>query len=219
MQIFRPRANTVFKVSAFGVLYVVALLVWSLAILDRSNYTRRVNEPIAQPIPYSHELHAGSLGMDCRYCHTAVENSAFANVPPLETCMACHNQVKANSLLVQPLKEASQTGKPFEWTRVHDLPDFVYFNHSIHVNKGVGCSTCHGRIDKMPTVWRVKDLTMGWCLDCHRAPENYLRPREEVFNMEWQPPAEQVALGRQLMQKYNVPSGRLVLTHCNICHR
>ena len=161
------------------------------------------------------------VGIDCRYCHTSVEESSFANIPPVETCMTCHSQIWTESPLLEPIRESYRTGNPIEWVRVHDLPDFVYFNHSIHVHKGIGCQTCHGQVDQMPLMWKVNTLNMEWCLECHRAPEKYVRPREEVFNMAWNPMDErghtvsQAVLGAQLVQDYDInPS-----TDCSTCHR
>ncbi len=168
-----------------------------------------------QPVPYSHALHAGKLGMDCRYCHNTVEVSAHANIPPTQTCMNCHVSIRPASPKLAPVRESWATGKPVEWIRIHDLPDYVYFNHSAHVRRGVGCVTCHGRVDRMEVVYQVQPLSMQWCLDCHRNPQKYLRPVEEVTNMAWQPPEPQEVFGRKLMQRYNIrPS-----TDCSTCHR
>ncbi|NJP04167.1 MAG: cytochrome c3 family protein [Chloroflexaceae bacterium] len=216
-QIFRPSANTYFKVIVLSLALVVASVLWSMAVLDRSNFTRRVNQPLPQPIAFSHELHAGSLGMNCRYCHSSVDVSSFANIPPSETCMTCHHEIRTNSPDVQKIWESYSTGVPVEWNKVYDLPDHVYFNHSIHVSKGVGCTTCHGQVNEMPVVWRVHDLTMGWCLDCHRNPEKYVRPLDQIYSLEWQPPANQIEQGLQLVETYNINYGEL--DHCNICHR
>ena len=172
----------------------------------------------AQPVPFSHEHHVAGLGIDCRYCHTAVEVSSFAGIPPTATCMNCHSQIWSGSDVLKPLRDSFQTGTPIRWTRVHNLPDFVYFNHSIHVRKGVGCVTCHGPVDRMPLMWQDQTLQMEWCLDCHRAPEQYLRPREQVFNMNWRPDREQRVLGRQLVKQYNIRNPR-ELTSCSTCHR
>jgi hypothetical protein len=156
-------------------------------------------------------------GIDCRYCHTSVEQSAFAGIPPTKTCMNCHAQLWADSPILEPVRESWRTGRSIEWVRVHNLADFAYFNHSIHVSKGVGCVTCHGRVDEMPLMWKVNTLYMEWCLECHRNPERYLRPREHVFSMDWQPTEDQVALGRRLMQEYKIRDVRL-LTSCSTCH-
>jgi hypothetical protein len=174
-----------------------------------------VGVPREQPILFSHKHHVKDDGIDCRYCHTSVETSHFAGLPPTETCMTCHSQIWTNAIATQGIRDSWESGRSIEWTRVHDLPDFVYFNHSIHVNKGVGCSTCHGRVDQMPLMWRVNNLYMEWCLDCHRAPEKYVRPRSEVFNPSYEPPANQIELGRKLVAENHIQS----LTDCQTCHR
>ena len=179
-----------------------------------------------QPVKYSHALHVGQLGMDCRYCHNTVEDAAFAAIPPTQTCINCHNPnegngIKKNSGLLAQVHESYATGMPIEWVKVHDLPDYVFFNHAAHVNNGVGCVSCHGRVDKMGDegVHQVKTLSMAWCLDCHRSPEEHLRPREEVTNMDWVPPqGDQLAIGQELKQKYNIP-GEAYMTSCSTCHR
>ncbi|MCU0495521.1 MAG: cytochrome c family protein [Chloroflexaceae bacterium] len=188
-----------------------------LTIYFRSNYWREVHIGIPQPVPFSHQLHSGQLGMDCRYCHTSVQQSTFANIPATETCMTCHSQVAQNSVSLAPVRESWATGNPVEWNKVNKVPDFVYFNHASHVNKGVGCYTCHGRIDQMAVVWKEHPFYMGWCLDCHRQPEKYLRPRDQVFNMEYVPPANQLQLGAQLVVEYNVNKAQLA--NCAVCHR
>lgn len=169
-----------------------------------------------QPVDFSHALHSGEMGLDCRYCHSSVEESEFAGMPSTHTCMTCHSQVWTASPMLAPVRESWETGKPIPWVRVYDLPDHTHFNHAAHVNNGVGCDTCHGRVDQMETVEKAVEPTMGWCLACHRAPEHYLRPREEVLNPAWQPPADQRARGRELMEQYDVP--REVLTDCSLCH-
>jgi hypothetical protein len=175
----------------------------------------QVNVAQEQPIPFSHKHHVGGLGIDCRFCHTTVDSAAFAGIPSTKTCMNCHSQIWADSPTLQKVRESFRTGKPIEWIRVHDLPDFVYFDHSIHIKKGVACVTCHGRVDQMPLTWREKTLHMTWCLDCHRHPERYVRPREQVFSMDWQPSEDQISLGKKLVKKYNIQK----LTDCSICHR
>ncbi len=168
-----------------------------------------------QPVPYSHALHAGQLGIDCRYCHTTVENAAMAALPPTQICMNCHQKVRAGSEKLIPVRESFATGMPIPWIKVHDLPDYVYFNHSAHVTRGVGCVSCHGRIDKMDVVSQDQPLTMGWCLDCHRQPEKYLRPVEDVTRMDWTAGEDQLELGRRLRTERNInPS-----TDCTTCHR
>jgi hypothetical protein len=158
------------------------------------------------------------MGIDCRYCHTSVERSSFAGIPPTSTCMNCHSQIWNTAPILEPVRASFREGRHLEWVRVNDLPDFVYFNHQIHVRQGVGCATCHGQVDQMPLMVQAAPLLMEWCLDCHRAPEQYLRPRSEVFNMLYQPPADQLTLGRQLKAEYNVASVEH-LTSCSVCHR
>lgn len=216
-QIFHPSTNTVSKVTIFGAVFLIGGLLWLLAELNRSSYVTQANVVRPQPVPFSHKHHVSGLGIDCRYCHTAVEQSAFAGIPSTATCMNCHSQIWTNSPMLEPVRESYRTGQPLRWMRVHNLAEFTYFDHSIHVNKGVGCGTCHGPVDQMPLVWQEKSLLMEWCLDCHRNPERYLRPREEVFNMAWSAPANQSELGMELVRKYNVRTEQL--TDCSICHR
>jgi menaquinone reductase, multiheme cytochrome c subunit len=168
-----------------------------------------------QPVPYSHALHVGQLGMDCLYCHTSVESAAHAAVPPTQTCMNCHKMVRADSERLIPVFESYATGMPVEWIRVHDLPDYVYFNHSAHVRRGVGCVSCHGRIDTMEVVTQVEPLSMGWCLRCHRNPEPHLRPLEFVTQLDWVPAEDQLLLGRRLREENNINPPQ----DCNTCHR
>lgn len=174
-----------------------------------------------QPVPFSHALHAGQLGMDCRYCHSTVEKAAFAAIPPTATCMNCHTTIHATSPRLAPVRESYNTGKPVDWVKIHDIPDFATFNHSIHVNKGIGCVTCHGRIDKMEVVKQVNSLSMSWCLDCHRAPEKNLRPRDQVTNMTWDPVKDagktQLELGLELKQEYKIRN-IAYMTSCSTCH-
>ncbi len=217
-QIFSRRANTYAVLSLFGGVGAAALvaLVWWVAF--RSDYVTEVNVPRTQPVPFSHKHHVGDDGLDCRYCHTTVEDSAFAGIPATKICMNCHTQIWADSPVLAPVRQSFQTGKSLEWTRVYNLPGYVYFNHSIHIHKGIGCSTCHGRVDQMPFTWRANTLYMDWCLQCHRNPEHYIRPRKDVFRMDYEPPLDQDALGRKLVKEYNVRSTR-VLTSCSTCHR
>jgi len=177
-------------------------------------YFRVGYQPI-QPVAFSHATHAGQLGIDCRYCHNAVEKSWFSNIPSSSTCMNCHNQVLKGDPRLALVSESAATGKPIPWVQIHRVPDFAYFNHSAHVNKGVGCSTCHGRVDQMPLVWQEKSLQMEWCLECHRNPERFLRPKSEVYNIAYEPPANQLELGRTLVKDYNVKPQ----VTCSTCHR
>ncbi len=217
-QIFHHSTNTIARVTIFGALFMVVGLLWVVAAINRSPYVTQAYVAREQPVQFSHKHHVGDEGIDCRYCHTSVEDLAFAGIPPTKTCMNCHSQIFANSPYLEPIRESWRNGKPIQWTRVHDLPDFVYFNHSIHVKKGVGCADCHGRIDLMPLTWQVASLQMEWCLDCHRHPERFLRPRSQIFNMGWQPPLNQVEEGRRLMKEYGIQSAAQ-LTSCSTCHR
>ena len=214
-QYFSRSANTVAR---FSILVLAAALVIVLSIsylVVRSPYESMQNVPREQPVPFSHEHHVGGLGIDCRYCHTTVERSSFANIPATKICMNCHSQMWATSPMLEPVRESYRTGKSIEWTRVNDLPEFVYFNHSIHVHKGVACETCHGRVDKMPLMWQAQPLTMEWCLGCHRHPERYVRPRDQVFAMDYKTPPDQLTLGLRLVKAYHIQS----LTSCSTCHR
>lgn len=168
-----------------------------------------------QPVPYSHAVHAGDMDMDCRYCHTDVETTAHANIPPTATCMNCHATVKTQSEKLAPVRESWETGEPIEWIRVHDLPDFVYFNHAGHIQSGVGCVSCHGRVDRMEVVEQVEALTMGWCLECHRDPAPHIRPVDQVTNMEWQPEGDRAELGRRIMEERGIAPSE----DCVTCHR
>jgi hypothetical protein len=217
-QVFHHSANTTARVSMVLAVALLAILGWAFGELNRSGYHTQQGVAREQPVPFSHAHHAGGMGLDCRYCHTTVETSPFANIPPTKTCMNCHSQIWSTSPTLELVRESFRTDKSIAWTRVHDLPDFVHFNHSIHVNKGVGCETCHGRIDLMPLTWQHASLQMEWCLDCHRAPEKYLRPKDAVFTMGYRPAEDQIALGARLAKEYKIPDARR-LTSCNTCHR
>jgi cytochrome c7-like protein len=214
-QIFHPSTNTISRVTIFGGAILLITLVGALATINESPYITEVGVARSQPIPFSHKHHVGDDGIDCRYCHTSVEDSSFAGLPPTKTCMNCHSQIWSDSAVLEPVRASFRSDKSIEWTRVHNLPGFVYFDHSIHIHKGVGCSTCHGRVDQMPLTWRENSLYMNWCLDCHRAPERYVRPRQEVFNMAYQHPADQPTLGAKLVKEYKIRK----LTSCSTCHR
>jgi len=215
-QIFGRGSNALARMSLVLTGLVVILLGVGLNELQRSPWVTRQGLRPDQPVPFSHKHHVDGLGIDCRYCHTSVESSHYAGLPPTETCMTCHSQLWTQAPLLEPIHRSLASNTPVKWTRVNDLPDFVYFDHSIHVNKGIGCATCHGHVDQMPLTWRENTLYMKWCLDCHRAPENQIRPRQEVFNMKWRQPANQIALGRQLVADYHVETDRL--TNCSVCH-
>ncbi len=218
-QIFHPSTNSISKITIVGVLLIVVGALFLIAAVTRSPYMTGQDIIREQPVPFSHEHHVSGLGLDCRYCHTSVETSSFAGMPPTKTCMTCHSQIWTNAALLEPVRESYRTGKPLQWTRVHDLPGFVYFNHSIHVAKGVACEVCHGRVDHMPLMWQKNTLQMEWCLGCHRNPEKYIRPKETVFKMGYEPPAnvDQDSLGLALVKAYNIHKEQL--TNCWICHR
>lgn len=214
-QIFHPAANSIAKATLFGGILLVMGLFWFGVEFNWSPFLTEVGVPREQPIPFSHKHHVYDVGIDCRYCHTSVEDSSFAGIPPLATCMNCHSVIWKEAPVLEPLREKFKTNEPLEWVRVHDLPDFVYFNHSIHVQKGVGCVTCHGQVDQMPLMWRTNTLHMSWCLECHRAPEKYVRPKDQVFNMAWAPEESQEKTGRELVQQYHIAKK----TNCTVCHR
>jgi hypothetical protein len=231
MQIFHRSTNTLSRATIYGAIFVVAALFWAAAEIQRSPYVTYAGIARPQPAPFSHQHHVAGLGIDCRYCHTSVETSNFAGIPPTATCMNCHRQIWTGAPMLEPVRESFKTGKSLVWNRVNDLPDFVYFNHSIHINKGVGCNTCHGPVDRMPLMYNYASLQMEWCLDCHRAPEKNLRPREQVFNMRYEQPTaerpvefdgqkylDQIALGTALKDKYHVRSKQDITT-CSTCHR
>lgn len=215
MQIFHPSTNTISRLTIYGAVIFAGFLSYVLYEVGQSSYYRAQTIPQIQPVPFSHEHHVAQLGIDCRYCHTSVEKSAFAGMPSTQTCMSCHSQIWTNAAMLAPVRESYETGQSIAWTRVNALPEFVYFNHSIHIAKGIGCTTCHGQIGKMALTWRATTLQMTWCLDCHRHPEEYVRPKNEVFNVDYAPPPNQLELGRELVRKYKIMS----LTSCETCHR
>jgi hypothetical protein len=214
-QIFHHSTNLISRLSIYGSVFILGLLGYALYEIGMSSYYTDVNLAREQPVPFSHKHHVGELGLDCRYCHTSVENSSFAGVPPTQTCMTCHSQIWTNAAMLEPVRASYRDDKSISWTRVNTLPDFVYFDHSIHVSKGVGCTTCHGAVAEMPLTWRAQTLYMSWCLDCHRAPEKYVRPRSEVFNPIYSAPANQIEVGLKLVKEYKIQR----LTNCSTCHR
>ena len=214
-QIFTRGANFWSKSSIVMLLGVVVTLGWMVLVLQRSDFVTAANTFVDQPVQFSHQHHVGGIGIDCRYCHNSVEVAATASIPPTKTCINCHSQIWSTSPYLEPVRASFRDDKPLKWTRVHDLPDFVYFNHSIHVKKGMGCETCHGRVDNMPLMRQQSSLQMEWCLDCHRNPAQYVRPRSEVFTMGYVPAVAQAELGPQLVAEYNIKS----LTNCSVCHR
>ncbi|MCI0571904.1 MAG: cytochrome c family protein [Myxococcaceae bacterium] len=213
--LYKPGTDTVLRSLALLALGTPAVVLAGLMLGQRSPLVTGQYEAVPQPLQFDHRHHTADEGIDCRYCHTTVMVSAHAGIPPIELCMGCHAQVWNESPLLEPLRKASFDDVPIAWRSVHRLPDFVYFNHAIHVNKGVGCVTCHGRVDEMALVYQVVPLNMGWCLDCHRNPSPHLRPLEHVTDVAWKPKEEPEALGRRLAQELDVhPS-----VECYTCHR
>jgi hypothetical protein len=188
-QIFDRSSNALARMSLVLTGLIVIALGVSLDELQRSPWVTRQGQRAEQPVPFSHEHHVMGLGLQCQYCHTSVEKSGYAGIPPTKTCMNCHSQMWTNASLLEPVRQSWATGESIPWIRVHDLPDFVYFNHEIHVNKGIGCSTCHGRVDLMPLMYQQNTLQMEWCLNCHRDPGKNLRPTSEIYNMAWSGPS------------------------------
>ncbi len=213
-QVFHRSFNTIARVSLLGLAATVAAAGWFLYELVRSPYVTGEEVTRLQPVPFSHQHHVGVLGFDCRYCHSTVEESPYAGMPSTKTCMNCHSQIWVGSEMLAPVRESYRTGQPLEWHKVHRLPHFVYFDHSIHVNKGIGCATCHGRVDQMRLMRQAAPLTMEWCLECHRHPERFVRPKDEVFDMAWKA-EDQRELGETLVAEY----GLRRLTSCSTCHR
>lgn len=204
------------KLIVFGFVFVTTVVA-GITYYVTPNYTRVGYAP-TQPVPYDHSFHVGELGMDCRYCHDGVDQSDVANIPSASTCMNCHSLVKPDSPLLEPVRESFQTGEPVVWKRVHEIPDYAYFSHQAHVNRGVSCVECHGRIDEMEVVEHAKSLSMGFCLDCHRNPEQGVRPLDEVYNLGWEHPGGDLARikqGRELVESRNITPPQ----SCTGCHR
>ncbi len=216
-QLFSRSSNALVRATLIGGVVLVGVLGWMGWALAHSGYITGQNVTVEQVVPFSHDHHVSGLGIDCRYCHTAVETSSFAGIPPTATCFNCHKLIWKDAPMLEPVRESMRTGKPLVWNRVHDLPDFVYFDHSIHIAKGVGCASCHGRIDQMKLVRQDQPLQMAWCLDCHRDPARFLRPKSEIFNMAWKA-EDQRALGTRLAKEYHLRP-TFALTNCSTCHR
>jgi cytochrome c7-like protein len=217
-QIFHRSTNFIARFSVLSVVFLIGLALIVVFTAARSPYYTNQDIVRSQPIQFSHKHHVGDDGIDCRYCHTGVENSAVAGIPPTKTCMNCHSVLFNNSAYLEMVRESYRTDKSLEWVRVHRLPDYVYFNHSIHINKGVGCSTCHGPVNQMPLIFQANSLLMQWCLDCHRNPEQVLRPKDQIFNMDWKAPQNQTELGAKLRTAYSIRT-TAELTSCSTCHR
>ncbi|MCD9185514.1 MAG: cytochrome c family protein [Pyrinomonadaceae bacterium] len=218
-QFFHKSANNIARISM-----VVAVLLGGVAFyvytqVARSSYLTGQFVERQQPVQFSHKHHVGDDGIDCRYCHTTVETTASAGMPPTQTCMNCHNQLWADSPYLEPVRASYRDNKPLEWTRVHDLPEYVYFNHSIHVNKGVGCASCHGDIANMPAVYQQNTLQMEWCLSCHRNPEPNIRPKSEIFNTSWNPGDITPEQKKEVDEKVKSLRNTEMLTSCSTCHR
>jgi hypothetical protein len=215
-QIFPPSANAWVRASIAGLIGLVASVGILAYWINVGGYVTRQNLIRHQEVPFSHRHHVQSMGIDCRYCHWSAEESNYAGIPPTHTCMTCHSQIWVDSPMLAPVRESYDENTALVWNKVHDLPDYVYFNHSIHVKKGIGCASCHGPVQQMALVWQENTLHMSWCLECHRNPEQFIRPTSEIYNMTWDPsPAQQEELGRHLVESYNVQSQ----DHCYTCHR
>ena len=213
--LFRPKHNTLAQVSLFVIAAGAVGVPGGLMLYARTPYARVMQDPIEQPIQFDHRHHTRDEGIDCRYCHNTVDKSPSAGIPQTQLCLNCHSQVWNKSPILEPVRQSFITNTPMEWRRVNKVPEFVYFNHSIHVNKGVGCVSCHGRVDRMPAVEKAMPLTMSWCLDCHRRPEGHIRPVEEVTNMDWKPEGDPAEAGRVFAERNQVHTR----TSCTTCHR
>lgn len=211
-QLFSRRFDFLFRLGVLG----LVLAFSAAALAYRASVSPPIGDPVEQPIPFSHRHHVGDDGLDCRYCHTSVETSAFAGIPSTQVCMTCHSQLYDDAEMLAPVRESLASGQPLHWNRVHELPDFVFFDHSIHVAKGVGCETCHGRVDRMPLTRQVESLHMSWCLDCHRDPTERLRPRDAITVMGWKPGPDTPS-GQALLRYYDIHTAGL--TDCTVCHR
>jgi len=217
-QIFGRKMNFISRFTIFGAAFVIIAVSIAAGQIVRSPWLTEEHVVRVQPVPFSHKHHVGDVGVDCRYCHTSVEDSSFAGIPPTKTCMNCHSQIFSDSPMLEPVRQSYRSNIPLQWVRVNNLPDFVYFDHSIHVNKGVGCVTCHGQVDQMPLMMRENPLTMDWCMDCHRDPSRFIRPRDQVFALHWQTAEPQSTLGSRLMKEYRIRTAA-ELTNCSTCHR
>jgi len=217
-QIFHRSANLIARFSVLALVILANLALAVVLVVARSPYITNQRVTRNQPLQFSHKHHTGDDGIDCRYCHTSVETSAYAGIPPTKTCMNCHSVLFNNVGYLEPVRESYRTDQSIQWVKVQRLADYVYFNHSIHINKGVGCSSCHGAVNQMPLMFQASPLNMQWCLDCHRNTEMNVRPKDQVFNMDWKAPANQEEVGKKLVAEYKI---RTVaeLTSCSTCHR
>lgn len=217
-QLFKPGANNIAKACLALAVILAGCVFYAYTQIARSSYLTNQYLQRPQPVQFSHRHHVGDDGIDCRYCHTSVESGASAGIPPTQTCMNCHNQLYLDSPYLEPVRASYRDNKPIKWERVHDLPGYAYFNHSIHIAKGVGCSTCHGQIDNMPSVYQENSLQMEWCLSCHRNPEQFIRPKDEIYNMKWKDSNLTSQQREELKVDYKIRS-RELLTSCSTCHR
>jgi Cytochrome c7 and related cytochrome c len=216
-QLFRPVADSIARVVLIAMLATPFVAMAAGYAVMRSEYITDESITLEQPVPFSHAHHVGQDGIDCRYCHTSVEKSAFAGMPPTHTCMTCHSQLFTNVAMLAPVRKSLAEHKPIHWNRVYRLPDYVYFDHSVHVQNGIGCSTCHGPVQTMPLIRQATPMTMYFCLKCHRDPKPFLRPQSQIFNMSWKPPKDQAEQGRKLLVQYHIDTEHL--TDCSRCHR
>ncbi|MGI3902664.1 MAG: cytochrome c3 family protein [Janthinobacterium lividum] len=217
-QLFKPGADAVFRLALLLCIGGVAVLLYAASAWSSSDYVTGVGIAREQPVPFSHKHHAAELGIDCRYCHAQAEYLETAGIPPTWTCMTCHSQIWTGAEMLAPVRNSLARNMPLVWTRLNQLPSYVYFNHSIHIQKGIGCTSCHGAVDSMQLTYKAKSFQMEFCLDCHRNPEKFVRPRGEVWNMDWSPPSDQDTRGRQLVADYHI-AGPGRLSDCSICHR
>ena len=215
-QLFPPSVDLYAKLFAAGVVLLLVGGTYSFYLLNRSPYWTNVGVTLDQPVPFSHQHHAGELGIDCRFCHTSVATSSYAGMPDTQTCMTCHSQVWKDAPMLAPIRQSYAENKPIKWNTVNEIPGYVYFDHSIHINKGVGCSSCHGRVDEMPITWKATDMTMGWCLSCHRNPESKLRDLSQVYQMDWTTPKDP-HVGQERFTARDIQKDHL--TDCSACHR
>ena len=217
-QLFHPGLNTIGRSIPLIVILLLGIGTFVGWRWERSSWTTSQGRFVDQPVPFSHSHHVRGLGIDCRFCHTGVETSSYAGLPPTKTCMTCHSQIWRDAPMLEPVRTSWSGHTPIRWNRVHNLPGYVFFNHSAHIQNGVGCSSCHGNVALMPLMYQAASLQMDWCLNCHRNPEKFLRPRDQIFNTAYQPPADQLALGAKLVKDYQILSPRMMQS-CSLCHR
>lgn len=217
-QIFPPRSNIISRISILAIPILLAAVAGGLVWYAHSPAFTKVGVPISQPVPFPHSVHVTAVGLNCRYCHDGVDQTSFADLPSAQTCWTCHSQIQPNAAALKPVRDSYTNGTPIQWNRVNSLPDYVYFNHQIHIAKGVGCETCHGRMDKVSTAVRAKYFYMTTCTECHWDPGKYLRPQANIYTMGYTPSENQATLGPKLVKEYNLLSP-VQLVNCSICHR